>query len=90
VSADQLPAAQVAEVLELLAELTGEARVARVAARVERDGATPYVARQAAMANAATTMRTVLVGLLSPNAGGVTVAGLEWAATRLRRELDGL
>lgn len=88
-TAATVPAAQVAEVFGLLADLVAEPRIARAAARIERDSTvTPYVARQVAEANAAITVRVVLAGLLSQRAGGVTPGGLQWAAGWLRSELD--
>src|SRR6266511_1931900 len=88
-----VPAALVAGVLQLLADVVAEPRLDRAAARIEADGAvTPHAARQAAMANAAITVRVVLAGLLAGGPtggviGGVTVDGLDWAAGWLNREL---
>ncbi len=88
-----VPAALVAGVLQLLADVVAEPRITRAAARIEADGAvTPHAARQAAAANAAITVRVVLAGLLAGGPtggviGGVTVDGLDWAAGWLRREL---
>ena len=88
-----VPAAQVADVLQLLGDVVAEPRIARAAARIQADGAvTPHAARQAAGANAAITVRVVLAGLLAGGPtggviGGVTVDGLDWAAGWLHREL---
>jgi hypothetical protein len=89
VTTPTVPAAQVAEVFQLLAEVVGEPRVTRAAAQVERESSvTPYVARQIAEANAAIAVRVFLAGLLSSGTGEITPGGLDWAVVWLRRELD--
>jgi hypothetical protein len=89
VTAATVPAAQVAEVFQLLSDLVSEPRIGRQAARIETESAlTPFVARQIAEAGATIRIRSMLAGLLTLRAGGVTEAGLEWAAGWLRTELD--
>lgn len=90
-TAPTVPAAQVAEVFQLLAELVSQERVERQAARIQRESAVASViARQIAGAAAAVRVRILLAGLLggARSRGGVTVDGLEWAAAWLRSELD--
>lgn len=82
-----LPAEQVTEVFQLVAELVADAHVTTLVARSFADEVDSTYARKAAEAATALGVRAMLAGLLSDRAGGVTADGLTWAAGYLRREL---
>lgn len=79
---DQAP---VAELLQLMARLIGEDLVKARAATYRTWQNDPHRAREMAMCIQAERLDSLLGGVLSPGAGGVTDTGIAWGVERARQ-----